>query len=326
MKPSLSLLIPNYNHAHCLPRLLDSILAQSIKHIEVLVVDDCSNEPCAPVIEAYASKGLNIRLLQNQQRLYTKETRLRAIEAATSDIIYFADADDILWGTEALAHHVNIFREQQADIVHFRTVFIDELGTFTGFSPQTDPFAPSLEGQDIFFAFAKTSVQGSMALWDKLYSRALCLKSTEMIRQSSISCLGEDACMTILYMAQAKHYIGSERIGYAYHYVNKRSSEGALRSIADYHLLHETLPLLNTLGCQTQAIASLKEGIEKHLSICVGDVSLASYTNEGIDISSETIKKYLDGQDPYTFIKALLIGSRHNSKKVVDTYKTLLNL
>ncbi|MCB6543605.1 glycosyltransferase [Desulfovibrio desulfuricans] len=58
--PELSLIVPHHNHLQCLPHLLDSVLAQDFKDIEVVLVDDCSDEPCLPLVEAYRTKGLNI--------------------------------------------------------------------------------------------------------------------------------------------------------------------------------------------------------------------------------------------------------------------------
>jgi hypothetical protein len=87
---------------HTLPRLLDSILVQSFKDLEVLLVDDCSDEPCGPVVQTYRGKGLEIVLLEHGERIYTMQARLTGIAAARGKIIGFADADDILWGKEEL--------------------------------------------------------------------------------------------------------------------------------------------------------------------------------------------------------------------------------
>jgi len=51
--PGLSVIVPNYNHARCLPRCLDALLAQSVPAGEILVIDDASTDDSVRIIESY---------------------------------------------------------------------------------------------------------------------------------------------------------------------------------------------------------------------------------------------------------------------------------
>ena len=113
MLPLVSLIIPHYNQQAAMPGLLDSILAQSFKELEVILVDDCSDASCEPLVEAYRSKGLDINLISHNERVYSMKARLAGIQAAQADIIGFAEAGDVLWGTEALEHNVRLFLQEQ---------------------------------------------------------------------------------------------------------------------------------------------------------------------------------------------------------------------
>ena len=52
MPPLLSVIIPCCNHRDFLPGALDSVRAQTLKDLEVVVVDDCSDEPCEDLAAA----------------------------------------------------------------------------------------------------------------------------------------------------------------------------------------------------------------------------------------------------------------------------------
>ena len=71
MACDLSLIVPNRNHAHNLPRLLDSVLAQQGVSVEVVIVDDYSDEPYGELLDGYRSQGLRVNLVQSEKRLYT---------------------------------------------------------------------------------------------------------------------------------------------------------------------------------------------------------------------------------------------------------------
>ena len=205
-KPTLSLIVPNHNHTEQLPRLFDSILAQSFKNLEVILVDDCSDEPCTPLVETYRNKGLSISLLEHKRRIYTMQARLAGIRAAKAEIIGFADADDSLWGTETLQRHVALFQEHKADILHFSVVFTDKQGNFTATAPLSDPFAPFLKDGAILSAYLDAHVLGASPLWNKLFARSLCLKVAETTQHTRVLRYGEDAHLLLRFCFYAKTY------------------------------------------------------------------------------------------------------------------------
>lgn len=93
MSETISVIVPAYNLAPWLGRCLDSILAQSYKNIEVIVVDDGSQDATCSVMEAYAAKDSRIKAIHQENGGVTA-ARLRGIGAATGDWIGFVDGDD----------------------------------------------------------------------------------------------------------------------------------------------------------------------------------------------------------------------------------------
>src|ERR1700752_3159230 len=53
MKPKVSVIIPNYNHATFLIERIDSILCQTFQDFELIILDDCSNDNSRSIIEKY---------------------------------------------------------------------------------------------------------------------------------------------------------------------------------------------------------------------------------------------------------------------------------
>jgi hypothetical protein len=92
----LSVIVPNYNHAHYLPRALDAILGQSVLPKEILVVDDCSTDDSVQVIEGFARRNSLIRLIRNDRNLGCGMTVHRGLGLSTGAYLFSTAADDFI--------------------------------------------------------------------------------------------------------------------------------------------------------------------------------------------------------------------------------------
>jgi glycosyltransferase involved in cell wall biosynthesis len=86
----VSVIIPTYNRAKTIERAVNSVLAQTWKEIEVIVVDDGSTDETNEVLKRYGDKLRVIR----QQNGGASAARNTGIKAATGEIISFLDSDD----------------------------------------------------------------------------------------------------------------------------------------------------------------------------------------------------------------------------------------
>ena len=93
-KPTLSVIMGNYNHAQYIGEALESILAQSFRPQEVVVIDDGSTDNSIQVIEAFTKRDSIVHLLRNERNMGVVPTVNRGLEHATGDYIYSAAADD----------------------------------------------------------------------------------------------------------------------------------------------------------------------------------------------------------------------------------------
>ena len=89
----ISVVVPAYNLAEYLPRCLDSILAQSHRNLEVIVVDDGSQDDTYAVLQDYISRDSRVKAIYKENGGVTS-ARLRGIREASGKWIGFVDGDD----------------------------------------------------------------------------------------------------------------------------------------------------------------------------------------------------------------------------------------
>jgi glycosyltransferase involved in cell wall biosynthesis len=93
---TLSVLMPNYNHAHLVGEALRSLLGQSFKPSEIIIVDDASTDNSLEVLESYAQREPSIRIVRNERNQGVICNLNRLTEWASSDYVMFLAADDQL--------------------------------------------------------------------------------------------------------------------------------------------------------------------------------------------------------------------------------------
>lgn len=95
MRPTLTVTIPNYNHAHYLPGLLDALLSQSFQPDEIIIVDDGSTDNSIEVIESYQKRASLIRLIRHEQNRGCIHACHTALASVQTDYTYSIGADDL---------------------------------------------------------------------------------------------------------------------------------------------------------------------------------------------------------------------------------------
>jgi glycosyltransferase involved in cell wall biosynthesis len=91
---TLSVVLPNYNHARLIGRALGALLAQGRAADEIIVIDDGSTDDSVSVINRLATEAPSIRVLSNPSNMGVIPTLQRGLQAARSKYVYFAAADD----------------------------------------------------------------------------------------------------------------------------------------------------------------------------------------------------------------------------------------
>ncbi len=92
----ISVIMPLYNAERFVGESIESVLTQTFRDFELIVVDDCSTDGSYAVAEEYARRDARIRLLRNERNRGAAETRNRGLDAARGEYIAFMDADDLI--------------------------------------------------------------------------------------------------------------------------------------------------------------------------------------------------------------------------------------
>ncbi len=92
--PTLSICIPTYNRSSCLAELLDSIVAQDMPDLEVVISDDCSPDDTVAVAERYRANLSNLRVIRQVRNIGLDRNFLAVVEAATGDYAWLMGDDD----------------------------------------------------------------------------------------------------------------------------------------------------------------------------------------------------------------------------------------
>lgn len=89
----ISIIVPVYNSEKYIDRCLDSILNQTYKDLEIVLVNDGSNDQSLKILENYALRDTRIKVV-NQENKGVAAARNTGLDNATGDYILYVDSDD----------------------------------------------------------------------------------------------------------------------------------------------------------------------------------------------------------------------------------------
>lgn len=95
MQPLISVIVPVYNVEEYLPKCLDSIINQTYKNIEIIIVNDGSTDKSGIICDEYANKDIRIKVIHKENGGLS-DARNRGIDIANGDYIGFVDSDDYI--------------------------------------------------------------------------------------------------------------------------------------------------------------------------------------------------------------------------------------
>ncbi len=121
----VSVAMATYNGAKYLNEQLDSIIQQTYKNIEIVIVDDCSSDNTISIIKQYQSQHQNIRLFINEINSGVTATFEKAINLSDGAFIAISDQDDI-WELNKIELLVDAIDE--FDAVYSNSLLVDANG------------------------------------------------------------------------------------------------------------------------------------------------------------------------------------------------------
>lgn len=123
----VSVVIPAYNAEKTIGETICSVLQQTHRNFELIIVDDASTDGTSDIALLYQAENPQIQLLRNAENAGVAFSRNRGVRAARHDWIAFLDSDD-LWEPDKLERQLRLAYAEKVEIVYCSYDFIDENG------------------------------------------------------------------------------------------------------------------------------------------------------------------------------------------------------
>lgn len=255
MADLISVIVPVYNVAADLPRCLDSILVQVHSCIEIVAVDDGSQDESGVILDNYAAKYPNIRVIHKENGGVTS-ARLRGVQEASGEWIGFADGDDEI-EPDMYDRLMANAKKHSADISHCGYQMVFEDGRVNYFHntgvvethDKTQAIRELLSGERI-----------EPGLWNKLFRKEL-FQDLEMDNSIRIN---EDLLMNYYLFSNAAVSVFDDWC--PYHYIVRSTS--ASRAKLNSHKIYDPIRVKEII-CEAVPAALREDARRAYVNTCI---------------------------------------------------------
>lgn len=127
MSELISIITPTYNCERFIGETIESVLKQTYKNWEMIIVDDCSTDNTYEVVKKYADNDSRIKYYLLEENSGAAVARTKAMQLATGDYMAFLDSDD-LWISNKLECQLKFMKENNYNFTCTEYEQIDENG------------------------------------------------------------------------------------------------------------------------------------------------------------------------------------------------------
>lgn len=113
--PEVSVIIPNYNHSKFLKQRVDSVLNQTFRDFELIILDDCSEDNSRVIIEGYRNNPIVSHILYNNINCGSPFIQwAKGIQLARGEYVWIAESDD--WAENSFLEELMLFAQKFPDV------------------------------------------------------------------------------------------------------------------------------------------------------------------------------------------------------------------
>ena len=123
----VSIIMAAYNAEKTIELAIESVLNQTYSNFELLVINDCSKDGTAKLVEDFSAKDNRVRLISNEKNSGVSFTRKHGLEEANGSWIAILDSDDA-WAPEKLEKQIELQNRTNADLLFTGSAFMDSEG------------------------------------------------------------------------------------------------------------------------------------------------------------------------------------------------------
>lgn len=117
MKTKVSIIVPIYNSEKRLKKCLDSIINQTYKNIELILINDGSSDNSLNIINNYEFNLVDVKIINKENEGVSKARNI-GINSSTGDYIMFLDSDDTL-DSSAVEELINLTKNNNVDLIRY---------------------------------------------------------------------------------------------------------------------------------------------------------------------------------------------------------------
>ena len=118
-RPKISLFLPTYNKENFISKCVRSIQNQTLKDIEIVIVNDNSSDNTLTILDYFSKTDKRIKIVNNDKNYGLLYSRAMGILNSTGEYLMNIDPDDELEGNDALEYLYNQTLLSKADIINF---------------------------------------------------------------------------------------------------------------------------------------------------------------------------------------------------------------
>lgn len=132
----VTVVMPAYNAAKTIDQAIASVVAQTHTQLELIVINDCSKDDTARIVQEWMKRDSRIRYLCNEKNSGVSISRNRGVQAANYPWIAFLDSDDA-WTKDKLNRQMTLVEQNPDALICYTGLeYMDEYGDKYGFIPQ----------------------------------------------------------------------------------------------------------------------------------------------------------------------------------------------
>jgi glycosyltransferase involved in cell wall biosynthesis len=127
MNDTISVIIPNYNKKEYIQQCINSVIAQTYRPIEVIVIDDCSSDGSIVILEDMERRIPELRVIRQEKNCGVSTARNTGISVASGKYVTFLDSDDYYYNPNKLNNEMTLIK-QGAKLAYSKIIRVDNNG------------------------------------------------------------------------------------------------------------------------------------------------------------------------------------------------------
>lgn len=126
MDELISIVLPIYNGERFMRKSIDSVISQTYKNWELLIVDDCSTDNTASIAHEYVQKDSRIHYFKNEKNLRLPRNLNRGFSLTHGEYLTWTSDDNVFWPSALEKMHAALISHPEADFAYASCDIIDE--------------------------------------------------------------------------------------------------------------------------------------------------------------------------------------------------------